>query len=199
MASRYITPPLSLDRYKGSLVRMKMEYVAALLRWAINWLNGIQDMAPEAAFEGLAHAKKVRRLASLIEDVFEEAAIAEMYHQDLREYDGDGFRAVLRPGRDRKMWRHDAVMTDLVDQTCERMAERFPYVPQKVLTAVVTEAMWQVHKVGRIEWRSTDLRHAGVDPDKHSRRTQERPTIDLRGPASYATTKKRPRGVHSPL
>ena len=196
MRSRYSNPPLSLDRYSGSILRMKMDYVAALLRWAHNWLNGVQDIPAAAAFEGLAHAKKVRRLAATIEDTFEEAAIAEMHHQDAYEYCADGITAVLRPGADRKRWKHDAVMDALVHKTCGRLVDRFPYIPSETLNAIVVEAMWSVHKAGRVEWRSSDLRRAGIDPDRYSHRTSEKPTIDLRGNASYAaTTRRRPRGV----
>lgn len=188
-------PPLRLIDYKNSVLRAKMAYVAALLRWASNWLAEVQDLSLEAAFEGLAHAKQVRRLASAVEKSFEEAAMAEMFHAEQPYYLGDGFTAVLRPGSDRKAWQHEKVMTALIEQHVEKMQDRFPYVPESTLRAVVTESMWEVHKAGRVEWRSTDLRRAGVDPDLYSKRTNEAPSIDMRGQATYVNPKRRPRGV----
>lgn len=190
-----INAPLSLDSYRESVTRAKMTYVAALLRWVSAWLAEVQDMTLDAALDGLAHAKQVRRYAYAVEKVFEEAAIAEMHHAGQVMHVGEGYTAVMRPGGDRKGWKHDQVMTSLIDQTCQRMSERFPYLPPEALRAVVTESMWQVHKTGRIEWRSTDLRRNGVDPDEHSTRTPEAPTIDLRGEASYINVHRRPRGV----
>lgn len=188
-------PPLRLSSYKESILRAKMEYVHRLLRWAVKWLAEVQDMNMDTAFDGLAHAKKVRRTASAVERTFEEAALAEMFHSGQSIHVGNEYTAVLRSGRDRKGWKHDEVMTALIEATVERMQERFSYVPEKVLRAIVTESMWQVHKTGRVEWRSTDLRALGIDPDDYSTRTKERPTIDLRGEASYASVRPRPRGV----
>lgn len=188
-------PPLRLTDYKNSVLRTKMAYVAALLRWASTWLAEVQDMTLDSAFEGLAHAKKVRRLASAVEKSFEEAAMAEMYHAGQPYYLGDGFTAVLRPGSDRKGWQHEKVMRALIERHVEKMQDRFPYVAESTLRAIVTESMWEVHKAGRIEWRSTDLRRAGVDPDLYSRRTEETPSIDMRGEATYVSPKRRPRGV----
>lgn len=189
-------PPLCLEKYQGSILHRKMEFVHALLRWAVNWLNEVQEMTTESAFDGLAHAKQIRRTASSIEKTFEEAALAEMFHAGQSLYTGKDYQAIMRPGNDRKGWKHSQVMEALIDSNIKRMQERFPYVPESLLRALVTESMWEVHKHGRIEWRSTDLRKSGIDPNDFSSRTQERPTIDLRGKGSYPTSaKRRPRGV----
>lgn len=162
----------------------------------MNWLNEVQEMTPEAAFDGLAHAKKIRRTAKSIERTFEEAALAEMFHAGATSYTGTDYQAVIQRGRDRKNWKHPDVMDALIEANIERMQERFPYVPADLLRTLVTEAMWEVHKHGRIDWRSTDLRKSGINPDEFSERTQERPSIDLRGAGSYPTSaKRRPRGV----
>lgn len=184
----HLQPPAILESYKASVLRTKMAYVHALLKWVAAYLGEVQDMEGGAAFDGLAHAKKIRRTAWGIEKTFEEAAIAEMFHAGTPIHEGDGYTAVMRPGQDRKGWKHPNVMQALIESTYQRMAERFPYVPEGILRAIVTESMWQVHKTGRIEWRSTDLRRAGIDPDAYSTKTPESPTIDLRGPASYADT-----------
>lgn len=188
-------PPLRLSTYKDSILRAKMEYVHRLLRWAVKWLAEVQDMDMDTAFDGLAHAKKVRRTANAVERTFEEAALAEMFHSGQSVHIGDGYTALLRTGRDRKGWKHDEVMEALIETSVERMQDRFPYVPEKTLRAIVTESMWQVHKTGRVDWRSTDLRAQGIDPDDYSTSTKEKPTIDLRGEASYASVRRRPRGV----
>lgn len=189
-------PPLFLERYRESVLHRKMEFAHAVLRWAVNWLNEVQEMTPEAAFDGLAHAKRIRRTAKGIEKTFEEIALAEMFHADATSYTSSDYRAVMQTGRDRKNWKHPEVMDALIETNIEKMKERFPYVPDGLLRTLVTESMWEVHKHGRIDWRSTDLRKSGLNPDEFSERTQERPTIDLRGPGSYPTsTKRRPRGV----
>lgn len=189
-------PPLFLKRYRESILHRKMEFAHAILRWAVNWLNEVQEMTPEAAFDGLAHSKRIRRTASGIEKTFEEAALAEMFHAGETCYTGTDYRATMHLGRDRKNWKHPEVMEALIESNIERMRERFPYVPDDLLRTLVTEAMWEVHKHGRIDWRSTDLRRSGIDPNQFSERTQERPTIDLRGAGAYPTSaKRRPRGV----
>lgn len=189
-------PPLFLERYRESALHRKMEFAHAILRWAMNWLNEVQEMTPDAAFDGLAHAKKIRRTAKSIEKTFEEAALAEMFHAGTTRHKGKDYEAVMQTGRDRKNWKHPDVMDALIEANIERMQGRFPYVPQDLLRTLVTESMWEVHKHGRIDWRSTDLRKSGIDPDDFSERTQERPTIDLRGAGSYPTSaRRRPRGV----
>lgn len=189
-------PPLHLERYRQSALHRKMEFAHALLRWAMNWLNEVQEMTPEAAFDGLAHAKKIRRTAKSIEKTFEEAALAEMFHAGATRYVGNDYEATMQPGNDRKNWKHPDVMEALIEANINRMQERFPYVPETLLKALITESMWEVHKHGRIAWRSTDLRKSGIDPDEFSERTRENPTIELRGAASYPTSaKRRPRGV----
>lgn len=189
-------PPLFLERYRESALHRKMDFVHAILRWAMNWLNEVQEMTPEAAFDGLAQAKRIRRTAKGIEKTFEEAALAEMFHAGATTYTGRDYQAVMQTGRDRKNWKHPDVMDALIAANVERMQERFPYVPADLVRTLVTESMWEVHKHGRIDWRSTDLRKSGINPDDFSERTQERPTIDLRGEGSYPTSaKRRPRGV----
>lgn len=189
-------PPLFLERYRESALHRKMEFAHALLRWAVNWLNEVQEMTPDAAFDGLAHVKRIRRTASSVEKTFEEAALAEMFHAGETHYAGRDYQAIMRPGRDRKNWKHPEVMEALIEANIGRTQERFPYVPHSLLRAIVTESMWEVHKHGRIDWRSTDLRKSGINPDEFSEKTQERPTIDLRGSGSYPTSsKRRPRGV----
>ena len=188
-------PPLQLSTYNGTYLRAKMEGVHLLLKWAVRWLADVQDMDMKASLEGLAHAKQIRRTAAALERTFEEAALAEMFHTDQAIHIGDGYTAVMRNGKARKGWRHDQVMAALIDTAVEQMHGKYPYVPEKLLASIVTEAMWRVHKAGRVEWRSTDLRAAGVDPDEFSTSTEDAPTIDLRGEASYATVKPRPRGV----
>lgn len=189
-------PPLFLERYRQSALHRKMEFAHALLRWAVNWLNEVQEMTPEAAFDGLAHAKKIRRTAKSIERTFEEAALAEMFHVGETRYVGSDYVATMQPGNDRKNWKHPDVMDALIEANISRMQDRFPYVPEDLLRALVTESMWEVHKHGRIAWRSTDLRKSGINPDEFSERTRENPTIELRGPGSYPTSAKlRPRGV----
>lgn len=189
-------PPLCLEHYRGSILHRKMDFVHALLRWAVNWLNEVQEMTPEAAFDGLAQAKRIRRTAHGIEKTFEEAALAEMFHRGATHYTGRDYQAILRSGKDRKNWKHAEVMEALIESGVNRIQGRFPYVPDSLLRAVVTESMWEVHKHGRIEWRSTDLRKSGIDPNEFSVRTQEQPTIDLRGEGSYTTSAtRRPRGI----
>lgn len=189
-------PPLFLERYRGSVLRQKMEFAHSILRWSMNWLNEVQEMTPEAAFDGLAHAKKIRRTAHSVEKTFEEIGLAEMFHAGETRYVGADYRATMQSGRDRKNWKHPEVMEALIEATTERMQGRFPYVPKELVSALVTESMWEVHKHGRVDWRSTDLRKSGIDPSEFSERTQERPSIDLRGEGSYPTSsRRRPRGV----
>ena len=139
-------PPLFLERYRESALHRKMEFAHAILRWAMNWLNEVQEMTPEAAFDGLAHAKKIRRTAKSIEKTLEEAALAEMFHAGATSYTGRDYRAVMQTGRDRKNWKHPEVMEALIAVNVERMQERFPYVPTDLIRTLVTESMWEVHK-----------------------------------------------------
>lgn len=60
-------PPLRLESFKASYLRLKMGYIQALLRWCQNWFNEVQDIDKDAAFDALAAAKKTRRLASSVE------------------------------------------------------------------------------------------------------------------------------------
>lgn len=188
-------PPLRLESFKASYLRLKLDYIQALLRWCQHWLNEVQDMSRDAAFDGLATAKRTRRLASSVEKTFEDIAIAAMYQDGEAIHQGDGYMAILRTGTERKAWKHAEVMTALVDATVQVMIDRHPYVPEKIMRAIVTESMWRVHKCGRVEWRATDLRSFGVDPDAYSTKSRDEPSLDLRGEASYTQTHRRPRGL----
>lgn len=181
--------------YRATLLRIKLEYAHAIIRRCAAWLAEVQDMSPQAAFDGLAHLKRIRRTVKAIENTFEEAGIAEMHHQGTYAYRGEGYRAELCSGTDRKNWEHAGVMEELIDQTVAELHHKHPSVHEADLRSIVTAAIWTPHRMGRIQWRSTSLRQAGVDPDAYSETTRERPTIRLTGPASYATVKTRPRGV----
>lgn len=185
MAGRWPRPPASFQAYRGSVLRMKTQYAIALVKWCLNWLDEVQEMSLPAALDGLAHAKRLRRFAATLERLFEDAAIAEMTYAQVDNFDADGYTATLRPGTSRRGWRNDEVMQELIEQQVRREAKRFPGVDRRALRAIVTESMWAVHKAGRIEWRSTDLRRAGIDPSEFSDITAGRASIDLRGPAAY--------------
>lgn len=182
---RWPEPPAVLETYRGTALRMKVQYAVALIRWSLNWLGEVQDMRLVAALDGLAHAKRLRRHAAVLERLFEDAAIAEMTFTGTEEVEADGYTAVLRSGGSRKNWRNDAVMQELIEQAVARERRRFPDVDARTLRRIVTESMWKVHQVGRIEWRSTDLRRHGIDPDEFSDTTPGRASVDLRGPAAY--------------
>lgn len=188
-------PPLTLDAYRRSILYAKLEAAHLIIRRSAAWLAEVQDMTPQAAFDGLAHTKRIRRSIKRIEETFEEAGIAEMHHRSQFRYKGEAYTAELCSGRDRKNWDHAAVMDELIEQTITRLHHKHPSVHETDLRAIVTTAMWQPYTMGRIEWRSTSLRKAGVDPDRYSETTRERPTIKLTGPASYTHVKKRPRGI----
>ena len=188
----------TLDSYRGSPLRAKIAYAEALLGWAETWLKNSHDMEGQAPFEGLAHAKRLRRMAHRIEVFFEEAAIAQLYHQEKAYAVGEGYTAVLRPPQERRGWDHAGVMTALIDAVTEQMTARHPSIPRRAAQQMITEAMWTVHKVGRIDWRSTDLREFGVDPDDFSTHTEVPARIDLRGDASYVRARTANRKVHLP-
>src|SRR5699024_9745151 len=96
-------------------------------------------------------------------------------------------------GRERKNWKHTQVVRDLVDKRCEQASRQFPTVPKKMLRAIIEPSVWLVPKAARVEWRSTDLRDAELDPDDYSRVDHERPTIDLRGSRSYPNRRRNAR------
>lgn len=179
------------------MIKKRMTHALLLIQDASRRLDEVQDTTLEASLDGLALAKKLRRTAWGLEKRFEDAATAEMYHTGEPIHAGDDYVAVLRPGSDRKGWKHPEVMKALIETTVETMTERFPYLPESSVQAIVTEAMWTVHRSGRIEWRSTDLRNMGVNPDLFSTKTVESPSIDLRGPGSYDATPRRKRARKS--
>lgn len=188
-------PPHALTSYRSTILHIKLEYAHAIIRRAAAWLAEVQDMSPEAAFDGLAHVKRLRRSVKRIEETFEEAGIAEMYHRDQYRYRGQGYTAELCSGRDRKDWDTAGVMDELIEHTFTDLHHKHPSVHEADLRAIITATMWKPHRMGRIQWRSTSLRRIGIDPDDYSETTRESPTIRLTGPASYTTVKKRPRGV----
>lgn len=183
--NRWPRPPATLSTYRESVLRMKVQYAIALLRWSLDWVGEVQDMTLPAALDGLAHAKRLRRFASNLERQFEDAAIAEMLFRQVEEVEADGYTASLRSGNSRKGWKHDAVMRELIEQSVTRECARFPNMDRKTVRTIVIESMWQVHRAGRIEWRVTDLRKAGIVPEEFSDTVPGRATIDLRGPAAY--------------
>lgn len=183
--SRWPLPPAALQNYRETALRMKVQYATALIRWCLNWLNEVQDMTLAAALDGLAHTKRLRRFATALERVFEDAAIAEMSFQGVDGYVADGYVATLHSGNSRRAWQHGPLMRELIEQTVERECRRFPQVDRKTVRTIVTESMWQVHNNGRVDWRATDLRRAGVDAGEFSEVTPGRASIELRGPAAY--------------
>lgn len=185
MLSPKFQPPLKFERFNGSILQGGISRAGALIRWAIKWVDGAHDVDLDAAAEALAAAKQLRRTAAHLEKALEEAMIAEMFHTGEATYRGRDFAAVLRPGTDRSQWKNAEVMEALIESTFARFQKRFPGFPPGILRAVIAESMWEVHKRGRIEWRSTDLREAGIDPDDFSVRSIEKPTIEMRGAGTY--------------
>lgn len=176
----------TLTSYASSFVRKRLSQAESALREAHDWLSATDDVDGDSALTGLAHAKRVRRLATRVERAFEEAAIAQMHHDAKAYHVGDGFTAVLRPAHDRRDWKHADVMDDLVDVVIAKMAARYPAVAPSTVKNIVTEAMWDVHRAGRIEWRSTDLREFGLDPDDYSRTVSAPASLDMRGTQTHA-------------
>lgn len=185
--SRRAPVPPCLDDYPGSTLRGKIEFASALLRWALDYLTEVQDMTPQAAFDGLAHVKKARRLAKNVERWFEDAGIAEMYHQGIETYCGHGYTAELRSGNDRKDWDTAELAQELIEQRIDAAHQRFPDLSRRHLRAVVTEDVWTVLKAARPEWRSRALSDQGIDPNRYSTIIPGPARIELRGTASYPT------------
>lgn len=181
----WIPSPQRLTRFAGSPARHRMQHAALLMKWAIGWLGDTQDMTLTAALEGLAYAKMLRRLARSLEGTFEAAAIAEMTHRDLTSYRGDGYTATLKSGSSRVQWRHADIINELIETaTATLIAERRDIDP-RLLRHIVTTSMWQLHAVGRLEWRAGDLRRHGVNADDYSLNRPGRVSIDLTGPATF--------------
>lgn len=189
--------PLTLTRYKESVLRQKMSFVYALLRWVGIWLTKVQDMDAEAALDALADAKRARRAAYAVEKAIEEIAIASLLHEDKTWHIGDDYTAVLRPAQSSRKWRTEALMNALIDTTCHDVQQKHPSLPSSLLQAIVRDAMWRLHGAGRIEWRVTAIRDAGLDPDRFSAKDPGMPSvhIDLRGEGSYPRIATRPRGI----
>ncbi len=178
-------PPARLVKYGESLLRQRTHYATMLIKWALRWAGEIQDFTAAAALDALAHAKALRRYAWALENMLEDAAIAAMHHEQTSHHRGVDYEAVLRPGTDRSGWDHEGVMNELVDRTVTKIRRRFPDLPARTVRQIATEAAWSVHEHGRIEWRSTDLRRSGIEPDDFSRRTFGSASVDLRGAAAY--------------
>lgn len=180
-------PPPTLTRYKDTVLRAKMHYVMLLLRWVNAWLHDIQDMSVEAALDGLAHAKKIRRYASAVESSFTEAATAEMMFAGVAAYQGDGYTATLHTGTIRRGWKNTELVQEIIEREVDRQHQAMPDVALKDLRRIVTQTVWRMHGLGRMEWRSTDLRRLGIHPDDFSESTPGPASVDLRGEASYAS------------
>lgn len=184
-ASTAHTTDLDLVDYGASIIRRRVQYGVTLIRWAINHLANAQDVTLTAALEGLAHSKRLRRTAAALERAFEDAAIAAMYHQGVTTWAGRGYTAVLHKASERRGWRSEAIINELIDRHTARLAIRFPDVPERTIRRIATEATWSLYSLGRLEWRSTDLRKAGIDPDEFSVRVPVPASLDLRGEAAY--------------
>lgn len=177
--------PLRLNRYTDTRLRHRVEGAAVFLRWAKGWLDATQDMTLAGALDGLAHTKRVRRTARSLEGTFEEAAIALMLQQGVTHAEGAGYTADLHPGNERREWRSEALMSELVEQAVARAADRFPDLPRRQIRVMLTESMWGVYKAARLEWRSTALREIGVDPDEFTTTYPGAASIEVRGDATY--------------
>lgn len=172
-----------LKNYKGSIAHAKMAYVGALLRRIRAWIDNIDDFSIDAAADALADAKRIKAQAGALEAAVSEALMAAMHHEGRAFNVGSDYAVIMRPGTTQKNWDHAGVMQALIDSTSIRLQGRFPSVPEGVLEAIVTESMWQVHKVGSVKWRVGDLRDAGVEPDEFSEKVNAPPALDLRGEA----------------
>lgn len=174
------------EPYSATALKHHLAHAEAHLKKAQALLEVTDDFAGDAPFDGLAHAKRLRRLSARIERLFTDAAIAQMHHDRKAYHVGRGYTAVLRPGEERRGWRDDEVMADLIAATVDRALARHPYLPPKAAKALLTEAMWTVYKAGRITWRSTSLRELGLDPDDYSHHAPTSPSLDMRGVSTHA-------------
>lgn len=181
--------PFTMTRYASSFVRKRLSQAEAALKEAYAWLDNTDDFDGDSAFEGLAHIKRLRRLANRIEKTLEDGAIAQMHHYNQVYRIGDGYTAVLRPARERRGWDNAAVMADLEERVVEKVSSRNPAVAPSAVKAIVREAMWSVHKAGRIEWRSSDLRAIGLNPDSYSHHVSAPESLDMRGTRTHAQTR----------
>lgn len=182
-----IQTPLRLDRFTGSPARHRMQHAALLMKWALGWLRDTHEMSIDAALEGLAYAKMLRRLAAALERTFEDAAIAEMTHRDLSAYCGQDYAATLRSGATRKGWRHNELLAELIEDTSTRLAAAHPEIDPRLVRHLVTISMREMHSLGRVEWRATDLRRHGLNPGDFSTSVPGRCSINLTGPATFPT------------
>lgn len=183
---REAQPPATLRTFTGSIVRGKMHYALLLLRWTQSWLSEVQGMDLDAALDGLALAKRLRRTASDVENSFAEAAIAEMIDQGQHVHHGEGYTALLHPAHDRRKWNHESLLNELIDIELRRQQHNHPEIPARALRQIVSETIWRTHAVARLEWRSTDLRRRGIHPDDFSDVVPVPASLELSGQASYS-------------
>lgn len=191
MPNRRTDEPFALTSYAASLLRKRFSQAESALKEAHAWIGNMQDSEGEAVFVALAHIKRVRRLSARVERSLEEAAIAQMHHDGQVYRVGDGYTAVLRPAQERRGWNNQAVMHDLEEAIIEKLTASNPAVPRSAVRAIAREALWSVHRAGRIEWRSTSLRDMGLDPDTYSTHVSVPESIDMRGTTTHAKTRGR--------
>lgn len=148
----------------------------------------------DAALNGLADAKRIRRFASRVEKAFDEAATAEMIFRDVEVQEGAGWRAVLRPGSRRQEWNSTTLLDELIDREVDRQQAKHPDIPVRALRKIISETLWRASTAARMEWRSTELRKMGISPDDFSVSVPVPPTVDLRGEASYPNSNRQTKG-----
>lgn len=178
--------PGTIEDYGSSEVRAKINSALNQIKWALAYMREVQEVKLPAAMHMLAAVKQLRRFASSLERVVDEAALAEMQMEQVEYFAGEGFEAVLHQGGHRVEWQHESVLNELCDRFVSSHRDRFPDMPERTLRRVAQAAMEEVSAAGRVEWRSTSLRAQGIDPDEFSVKVPGAASVQLTGQASYA-------------
>ena len=181
------TASATTAQFKAATVE-RLDYVVAQATLIREQLGDGPEMATRDLVDLLALVKKARRSIKGLEIVLEDAAIAGMDSDAIRQIEGAGYTATLHPGGSRKEWRSQDLIGNIVNKFARVSTSRFPQVDADVVSTIVKESIWNfVSLMSPPAWRSRALAGIQISADDYSRREPNMASVEIRGTASYDT------------
>jgi len=165
----------------------RLQYIIATATLMRESIGDGGDMTADHAARLLAHVKKTRRSIGGLERLVEDLTIASMASEGLQRIVGPDFTATLHEGGSRKEWRSQDLAGEVVARLARIQAKRHPSVNASTVRHIVSETVWNLLAVGRIEWRSRRLASLQLNADDYSKKEPGVASIEVRGAGSYDT------------
>lgn len=167
------TPYVSTPAYK------QLRWATRTVMWLHKTLKTQAPPPPRMAAHMLVHVRALKGWCVSVERQLTEIVSAHMHKTGRTVMEDDTIGDVERiVERHRATWDTPAALHALTSHTIERMAHRYPNIPNEHLEDIIRTAFFTTHQTGRYYPNAKALRQIGIDPDDYREPTA--PTISIK-------------------